>query len=684
MMRLTTLKISFVLFFLCLTANGWAVTTRFTAFQVWPSVGDKHYFSISSTDPLYSRQFSLEVSNAFVYHPLVVQTAAGAVRPAVSYLIGHTVSAGIGLTNFWQLGATLPVFSVARTQDPTVTPAPGLSSAMKLGDLRVSSKVRLLDSSRTRWGVALEPFATIPIGAEEQYLGESKATAGGNLLTDFLLSPKMRMTLNVGATGRFERVVVSNIDDNHQFHTGLGFAADLTRNVAVSVESLASTTFSHFFSDKNMTPVEFLGGVQWEIGNSGLVVGAGGGTCAVCGIRGAKARGFLNIGYRFQSERIARLNEEKEQRSAARFQSKAQTVADKIVYWRENCPQNPKDFDPKQHDADCSRYYNIEQQIVELSSRSEKEVFNEVVLALQKNCPEDPAQFDPKKHDANCSKYFNLKQEIVALSRAKPQEVVLTPKESKQKFADVVLAYQKNCPEDPAQFDPEKHDAGCSKYFNLKQEIVALSTGVKPQEVVLGSKESQQKFAEVILAYQKNCPADPSKFNPEIHDPGCAKFLNLRQQIVTLSPHYEPEAVLYVQAVKKKEIVVDNEGSKEGIRLVKGQIWTQQPVAFPFNQVFVTVQGAKILSGLVEFLEAHPKIKQVEIVGHADPIGTPEAVESVSHTRAVEVIQYLRQCGLSENIKLVPLGAGAKEPVGPNETPQGRALNRRVMFYIKK
>jgi len=69
-----------------------------------------------------------------------------------------------------------------------------------------------------------------------------------------------------------------------------------------------------------------------------------------------------------------------------------------------------------------------------------------------------------------------------------------------------------------------------------------------------------------------------------------------------------------------------------------------------------------------------------EIAGHTDSIGSEEFNLKLSEHRAKVIIDYLcKQYGISEN-KFEIKGYGESMPVASNETEDGRAKNRRVIF----
>lgn len=72
----------------------------------------------------------------------------------------------------------------------------------------------------------------------------------------------------------------------------------------------------------------------------------------------------------------------------------------------------------------------------------------------------------------------------------------------------------------------------------------------------------------------------------------------------------------------------------------------------------------------------------IEIAGHTDNVGTPEANTKLSRERAESVRDYLlKTYGLPQNL-LIARGLGATQPIASNDTPDGREKNRRVVFRV--
>lgn len=98
--------------------------------------------------------------------------------------------------------------------------------------------------------------------------------------------------------------------------------------------------------------------------------------------------------------------------------------------------------------------------------------------------------------------------------------------------------------------------------------------------------------------------------------------------------------------------------------------------------------SATLTSGGMEILDEMTKpLRQVadqtvEIIGHTDNRGSRAGNLSLSARRAEAVKAYLTGKGVPAK-SLVTLGAGEQRPIASNETPEGRARNRRIEFRIR-
>jgi outer membrane protein OmpA-like peptidoglycan-associated protein len=77
-------------------------------------------------------------------------------------------------------------------------------------------------------------------------------------------------------------------------------------------------------------------------------------------------------------------------------------------------------------------------------------------------------------------------------------------------------------------------------------------------------------------------------------------------------------------------------------------------------------------------LPGHPRLR---VEGHTDDSGNPQYNIDLSYRRARAVVEYLKRQGIEAD-RLEYVGRGSADPLGPNTSPEGRALNRRVEFVL--
>jgi len=86
------------------------------------------------------------------------------------------------------------------------------------------------------------------------------------------------------------------------------------------------------------------------------------------------------------------------------------------------------------------------------------------------------------------------------------------------------------------------------------------------------------------------------------------------------------------------------------------------------------------LDNLVKIMNDNPKLK-IEIGGHTDNVGTRTYNQKLSQDRAEAVVNYLLSKKIAKN-RMTFKGYAFDEPIDTNDTPEGRAQNRRVEFKI--
>jgi outer membrane protein OmpA-like peptidoglycan-associated protein len=103
-------------------------------------------------------------------------------------------------------------------------------------------------------------------------------------------------------------------------------------------------------------------------------------------------------------------------------------------------------------------------------------------------------------------------------------------------------------------------------------------------------------------------------------------------------------------------------------------------VFFETNQAILLPASVSELTRLKLLLEENPAMN-IEIRGHTDNVGNDADNQSLSERRAQAVVRFLIENGIASN-RLTSKGFGETQPIATNDTPEGRAQNRRTEFVI--
>ncbi len=115
--------------------------------------------------------------------------------------------------------------------------------------------------------------------------------------------------------------------------------------------------------------------------------------------------------------------------------------------------------------------------------------------------------------------------------------------------------------------------------------------------------------------------------------------------------------------------------------ITKDKIEIQESVFFATNEAIIQERSFTMLDQLARVIQRHPEIKAIVVEGHSDTQGNAEANRKLSLARARSVKTYLEGKGV-EGSRLEATGYGPDRPIATNDTPEGRAANRRVEFTI--
>jgi chemotaxis protein MotB len=160
-----------------------------------------------------------------------------------------------------------------------------------------------------------------------------------------------------------------------------------------------------------------------------------------------------------------------------------------------------------------------------------------------------------------------------------------------------------------------------------------------------------------------------------------------------------------VAELKKKEAEVQSESNtyKQLTQEMKGEIAKGQitiselkgkltldvvdKILFASGQADVTKEGLAVLKRVIDILK-NVKDKAIRIEGHTDNVRIKGALVKqyptnweLSAARAINVAKYLQQQEIDPTL-LSAMAFGEYKPIASNDTPEGRAKNRRIAIIL--
>lgn len=117
------------------------------------------------------------------------------------------------------------------------------------------------------------------------------------------------------------------------------------------------------------------------------------------------------------------------------------------------------------------------------------------------------------------------------------------------------------------------------------------------------------------------------------------------------------------------------------VKLEDDRITITEKVQFEYNSSNIMEVSHSLLNEVAGVIKSAPRIKKLQVEGHASSDGADDYNMRLSDARAKAVKAYLITQGIPEN-RLVAKGFGETKPIATNDTEAGREKNRRVEFNI--
>ncbi len=166
-----------------------------------------------------------------------------------------------------------------------------------------------------------------------------------------------------------------------------------------------------------------------------------------------------------------------------------------------------------------------------------------------------------------------------------------------------------------------------------------------------------------------------------------AELQNQQQRLAHLQALMDQQQKA-TQEIRQKmaDALVGFKSNELSVSIKNGKVYVslQENLLFPSGSAVVNPKGKEALGKLAEVLNSNPDIT-VDIEGHTDSIpirGRYKDNWDLSTARANSIVRILTQDYSVDPVRVIASGHSLYDPVQPNSSPEGRALNRRTEIIL--
>ena len=183
---------------------------------------------------------------------------------------------------------------------------------------------------------------------------------------------------------------------------------------------------------------------------------------------------------------------------------------------------------------------------------------------------------------------------------------------------------------------------------------------------------------------------EPLPFN----EPNRNVVLSLQQSIKDLMKQRDDTAAQRSQYEQELSLTAEQRGAIEKVQSMftpsEATVYQQrqnvlisaQGFRFPSGSSEIGPENFALMNKIIQAVKTFPE-SSIEISGHTDSTGSAEINKTLSQQRADSVARFLVEVGGISASRVMATGYGKARPVASNETPEGRAANRRVEILIR-
>ena len=248
--------------------------------------------------------------------------------------------------------------------------------------------------------------------------------------------------------------------------------------------------------------------------------------------------------------------------------------------------------------------------------------------------------------------------------------------------SDGILDISDRCPNEPEDVDGFEDTDGCPDPDNDHDRILdGVDRCPLEAEDYNGIEDTdgcpeRDTDGDGILDPHDACPEQPEDRDRFQDEDGCPDPDNDGDGILDVVDRcpLQPEVINGFE---------DEDGCPDEtvIQVTCANIQIRDTIYFETNRAVIQPRSFNLLDQLAAVIVSRPDIRRVSIEGHTDSRGRDRHNLQLSQQRAASVREYLLAHGVTPD-RLSSQGFGETRPIDDNNTPSGRAANRRVEFVI--
>lgn len=245
-----------------------------------------------------------------------------------------------------------------------------------------------------------------------------------------------------------------------------------------------------------------------------------------------------------------------------------------------------------------------------------------------------------------------------------------------------------------AKSDYLRKEAEAAQYKKDWEDELAKARQVRSEFATLrgemdGVQQEARGLAEKVQATEANLAAKQGELNAL-----SARYAEQQALVDELSKSKRKleaaKAELEKKSAEYQQLATSLQGDIEAGRVelseLKGRLTVKMKDKILFASGSATI-GKEGLAALLKVADALRGVsgKVIRIEGHTDNVPTTGSAFAtnweLSTARALAVVRYFQEKGVDPT-RLAAAGYGEFQPIAPNDTPEGRSLNRRIEIVL--